>query len=120
MRKKITYKKRIGNIGEAIVANKLIQKGFTIIDRNYFCKGHKGEIDIVAIKDNKAYFFEVRTRSSNLSNGEYAVINSYKKYKFLMACYCWINEHNYQFGGIYLAIVKIIVDDTFIFCKRMI
>ncbi|MGQ9644095.1 MAG: YraN family protein, partial [Ignavibacterium sp.] len=40
-------KKSLGNEGEDIAAQFLLQKGFEIVERNYF-HGH-GEIDIIAI-----------------------------------------------------------------------
>ena len=49
---------RIGEIGEEMAVLWLTRRGFTIIDRNYTRPW--GEIDIVAKKGNKYYFFEVK------------------------------------------------------------
>lgn len=50
---------KIGEIGEKIAEMFLVKHGFTIIDRNFT---HKlGEIDIIAKKNNKIFFFEVKT-----------------------------------------------------------
>ncbi len=48
-----------GNIGENVACSFLRDKGFSIIARNYSKKW--GEIDIIAIKDKKLHFFEVKS-----------------------------------------------------------
>ena len=52
---------KTGEIGENIAARFLVKQGFTIKDRNYTKKW--GEIDIVAEKDNKIHFVEVKSVS---------------------------------------------------------
>lgn len=47
-----------GFIGEEIASHYLIDKGYTIIERNWKCKA--GEIDIVAKKDGFLCFIEVK------------------------------------------------------------
>ena len=58
--KRFTSKtQKIGEIGEKIAEMFLVKHGFTIIDRNFT---HKlGEIDIIAQKERKIYFFEVKS-----------------------------------------------------------
>jgi Holliday junction resolvase-like predicted endonuclease len=58
-------KQKIGETGENIAVKFLMKHGFSILDRNYTKKW--GEIDIVAEKDKKIYFVEVKSVSrSNL------------------------------------------------------
>ena len=52
---------KIGELGEDIACKYLLNKGFTIVERNYTRKW--GEIDIVAAKDSKTYFVEVKSKS---------------------------------------------------------
>lgn len=54
---------KTGEIGENIAVRFLVKHGFSILDRNYTKKW--GEIDIVAKKDNKLYFIEVKSVSRN-------------------------------------------------------
>jgi putative endonuclease len=63
--KKPTEKQVIGKIGEDCVCKYLEKLGYKIIDRNYLKKW--GEIDIVAVKNNKIYFIEVKSISRDLS-----------------------------------------------------
>jgi len=58
--------KVIGDLGELIVEKYLINKGFQIIERNYWRKW--GEIDIVAEKDSLIHFVEVKTVSYETKN----------------------------------------------------
>ena len=52
---------KTGEIGENIAVKFLVKQGFSILDRNYTKKW--GEIDIVAEKDSKLYFVEVKSVS---------------------------------------------------------
>lgn len=54
-------KQKIGEIGENIAIRFLMKHGFLILDRNYTKKW--GEIDIIAEKDKKLYFIEVKSVS---------------------------------------------------------
>jgi putative endonuclease len=54
-------KQKIGELGENIAAKFLVKHGFFILDRNYTKKW--GEIDIVAEKNGKLYFIEVKSVS---------------------------------------------------------
>lgn len=53
--------KTIGKQGEVITANFLKRKGFLILEMNYHKKW--GEIDVIARKDNKIHFVEVKSVS---------------------------------------------------------
>ena len=57
-------KQKIGETGENIAVRFLMKHGFSIIERNYTKKW--GEIDIIAEKENKLYFVEVKSVSRNL------------------------------------------------------
>jgi putative endonuclease len=52
---------KIGEIGENVAVKFLVKHNFIILDRNYTKKW--GEIDVVAEKDNKLYFIEVKSVS---------------------------------------------------------
>ncbi len=54
-----TEKQRIGQLGEDLTFSWLKEKGFKILDRNYWKPW--GEIDIVARKGQNLHFVEVKT-----------------------------------------------------------
>ena len=55
---------KTGEIGENIAERFLVKHGFSILDRNYTKKW--GEIDIVAEKQNKMHFVEVKSVSCEM------------------------------------------------------
>ena len=59
-------KQKVGEIGELIAVKFLVKHSFLILDRNYTKKW--GEIDIVAEKDKKLYFIEVKSVSCETLN----------------------------------------------------
>lgn len=77
--------KKIGALGEKIAANYLKRKGHQILDKNYlpkFISGpKKGEIDIVAKKNNVISFVEVKTLTEN-SREQFSAISPEEKVNF--------------------------------------
>ncbi len=64
-----------GNVGEQAVADFLVHNGYSILERNFTVRG--GEIDIIAFKNGRLVFVEVKTRSPGaLVSGERAVTKS--------------------------------------------
>ncbi|TSC75895.1 MAG: putative endonuclease [Parcubacteria group bacterium Gr01-1014_30] len=57
--------KQLGSFGEKIAENFLKKRGYKILDRNYYSKFAagplRGEVDIVAKRDNVISFIEVKT-----------------------------------------------------------
>lgn len=57
---KNSHKKRLGNIGETLACQYLLNHHYTIIERNF--QKRYGELDVIAIKDKTLIFVEVKTR----------------------------------------------------------
>ena len=57
----------LGQVGEEIAANWLMNNGYRILDRNWKLKGSY-ELDIIAFKDNLIHFIEVKTRDRSANN----------------------------------------------------
>ncbi|OCT13832.1 YraN family protein [Paenibacillus pectinilyticus] len=53
-------RKMLGQQGEEWAASYLLKQDYLIVERNWRCRS--GEIDIIAEKENKLIFVEVRTR----------------------------------------------------------
>ena len=82
---------KTGKAGEEIAGLYLINKGYQILDLNWNL--HKGcELDIVATKDNKLHFIEVKTRSSD-KYGEPQIAIDKKKMKHILSA---IHEYRYK------------------------
>jgi putative endonuclease len=88
-------KRQKGKEGEDIAVEMLTQKGYTILERNYFY-GKTGEIDIIALDNETGYtaFIEVKMRK-NLEYGEpeYA-ITSKKKTQIKRLAEAYLFERN--------------------------
>ena len=73
--------KQVGNWGERIAEDYLRNKGYQILDKNYFFRipenPQKGEIDIVAKRSGIISFIEVKTL-----RGRVALINPEEKVDF--------------------------------------
>ena len=69
-------KKELGNWGEGVARDYLIDKGYRIIFTNY--KTKIGEIDIIAVRENTIIFVEVKTRRNDLYGKPRESVN-YKK-----------------------------------------
>lgn len=64
--------REIGDIGENAVAAFLVHNGYDILERNFTVRG--GEIDIIARKEDRLAFVEVKSRKSGaLTSGESAI-----------------------------------------------
>ena len=72
--------RKFGIIGEKIAQAHLCNKGYEIVETNFYTK--RGEIDIIAKKDKWIIFVEVKTRS-NLKFGTPAMAVNYTKRKHI-------------------------------------
>ncbi len=63
-----TEKRRVGDIGEEVVCKYLVNKGYVVVERNYWKPW--GEIDIVAEKPGFISFVEVKSVSRRRGAGE--------------------------------------------------
>ncbi len=57
------WNRTTGNKGEEMAAVYLVKQGYTIIERNWRFK--YWEVDLIASKDNRLHFFEIKTRTSD-------------------------------------------------------
>jgi putative endonuclease len=97
-------KRQLGNIGELVAIKKLINEGFSILERNYLKKW--GEIDIVARgTDGSVHFVEVkaiqRSESSilDVSRDTYMPeenVTREKIHKLVRMVHTWMSEHKYN------------------------
>lgn len=84
--------RKIGTIGEKIAQNYLDNKGYEIVKTNFYTK--RGEIDIIAKKENCMIFIEVKTRTSLKFGPPSMSVNSSKKkhIKIAATTYIYLNK----------------------------
>ena len=66
---------KTGELGENIAVKFLMKHGYQIKERNYTKKW--GEIDIIAEKNNKLYFIEVKSVSKDLTSVSHETLDQY-------------------------------------------
>lgn len=80
-----------GKLGEELAENFLVQKGFTILYRNW--RHWRCEIDIVALKNGLPHFVEVKTRSSTHFGEPEESVNRKKIRTLLQAADEFLYQH---------------------------
>lgn len=100
--------KTIGAIGEQFATDYLLQQGFTILDRNVFCRW--GEIDIVAEKKNKIYFIEVKTRIHTKQGMPYEAVRIPKLTHLMRAIQHYILIKQLHRSKLQLDVISIILN----------
>jgi putative endonuclease len=101
--------KNIGNIGEKLTEEYLIKESYVILERNYRSK--YGEIDIIALKNDKIFFFEVKTRKSLNYGLPVEAYTRTKQDRIIKTALIYINnmkiKKSFQFN-----LVSIVLNDT--------
>lgn len=80
----------LGNLGENTIAAKLKSEGFTILIQNY--KTRRGEIDIIATKNELICFVEVKTRNKTHVS-MYEIITPTKQKRIVKAALDFLRHH---------------------------
>lgn len=87
--------KELGDRGEAIACDFLVERGFRIIDRNF--SGVGGEVDIVAEHDGEIHFIEVKTRSHGGRGSPLEAVTEKKRHRIRKAAELWLVKSRYSF-----------------------
>ena len=83
-------KQRLGQWGERLAADYLIEQGYLILDRNVRTK--YGEIDLIASKDKVTVFIEVKTRRSTALGFPEISVDRKKQKKLVETAQAFIQE----------------------------
>lgn len=85
----------LGQWGEEHVESLYKQKGYSIIEKNYFNRRGKrvGEIDLVARKDRMIVFVEVKTRTSERFGTPGEAVTYTKQRRLVRACKRFLASH---------------------------
>jgi len=81
-----------GKTGEAIAAEYLLSKGYTILEKNWH--NHHQEIDIIAVKDNEMAIVEVKCRKGTPLIEPYASVTISKQKLLIKAANAYILHNN--------------------------
>lgn len=101
--------RKFGNIGEKIAQCYLLNQGYDIIETNFYTR--RGEIDIIAKKDNYIIFVEVKTRS-NAKYGTPAMAVNYLKRKHMkIASKIFLLLNNLNNSPVRFDVVEVFIND---------
>lgn len=87
----MTYRQEIGNKGEKIAADYLMDKGYTLLDRNFHTR--YGELDLVMFENGMIVFVEVKTRTSTSFGAPEESITGLKLEHLQNAGLSWLQAH---------------------------
>ena len=88
----VTFKMRLGERGERMAGDHLLNRGYAILEKNYRCR--YGEVDIVAQQGAELVFTEVRTRSSTAFGTAQESITSTKARHLIAASQHYLERHS--------------------------
>lgn len=95
----------VGCIGEHLAQQYLISNGYKIKECNYRTK--LGEIDIVALKDAKLYFCEVKTRVGDLHGKPYEAVTYRKLQHMKRSAQAYLLQNSVKSGKLSLQVISI-------------
>ena len=112
--------KELGALGEKVATSYLKNKGYKILDQNYFSKFAfsplRGEIDIVAKKEDIIIFIEVKALINNKQNLTLPVapeekVNFWKQKKIIKIAESWLMKNKISFNSKWqIDVISIIFD----------
>ena len=99
--------KLTGNEGENRAASYLEAKGFEIIERNW--RTNRGEIDIIAFKNDTLVFVEVKTLPNGTLDMIQRELNNQKRERILKTSKRFLLNHR-QYSNSYVRFDVIVID----------
>ncbi len=84
----------LGRLAESVVAEALVSRGFTIIERNWRTK--ICEIDLIASRGDVVYFIEVKHRSRSQQGAGLDYITEAKLRQMTFAAELWVSRHGWS------------------------
>lgn len=99
----------LGARGEEIAVAFLKGRKFTIVERNFRCKG--GEVDIIARDGKTLAFVEVKTRSSAAFGPPQASVTPFKQRQISKAALTWLAKNRLHGAPARFDVVAIILRD---------
>ena len=99
--------KSIGNDGENRATAYLVSKGFEIIERNW--RTNRGEIDIIAVKNDTLVFVEVKTLPNGTLDMIQRELNNQKRQRILKTSKRFLLKHR-EYNNSYVRFDVIVID----------
>lgn len=99
-----------GQAAEDFALNQLNDLGFSLVERNFRCKG--GEIDLIMMDGSTLVFVEVRYRANNYFGDGLESVDRFKQRKLRVAAETWLQQNqNAMFTGCRFDVMSVSGDD---------
>lgn len=95
-----------GRLGEEFAKQLLLKKGYQIISQNF--RSRWGEIDLIAQKDKKLIFVEVKSRIGTAKGKPYEAITKRKIYNLRRPIQYFLLQNNYKNYKLSLDVISVI------------
>jgi putative endonuclease len=106
----MSIESELGKRGEKLASEHLVSHGYRIVKRNY--KFNKAEVDIVAEKNNRMVFVEVKTRKSLFLSEPEFTIPMKKQRQIIKAADGYLKEHDIDLESRFDIITVILNEET--------
>lgn len=103
-------KKEIGESGEAIAEKFLRAGNYEILAKNY--RTRAGEIDIIAKKDKKLAFIEVKTRTSEICGLPQESVTKRKLIRIMKSAMFYLMENNIENNSFRIDVISVQLEKT--------
>lgn len=102
-----------GGIGEDFACKFLQKNNYEILERNYI--SYRGEIDIIALKNNTIIFIEVKTRTQDMCGMPSEAVNKHKKKQLYKVAEYYLYANNLQDVNVRFDVIEVYLhaDETF-------
>ena len=101
--------KSVGGFGERVAAQRLIESGMVVIDRNWRCEA--GEIDLVLRDGSTLVVCEVKTRSSVHFGHPFEAVTPVKAARLRRLAALWLAEHDLHPPGVRIDLVGVLLSE---------
>lgn len=102
--------KNLGNTGEDVAVNYMINNGFKIMGRN--CRLGRAEIDIIATKKRAIYFVEVKSRRSLNAGDPLEQLSYWKQKHIITAAKMYLMKHRLNDAEVHFSVIGITIRET--------
>lgn len=106
------YDKNKGYEYEKIAKNYLIDRGYVILEENFSCR--LGEIDVIASKENRLHFIEIKGRLSTKYGYPREAVNKQKQKRIILAAKYYFMQKGTDDFHCQFDVIEIIVENKII------
>ncbi len=102
------YRQALGKFGERLARVFLSQRGYEVVLQNY--RTRFGEIDIIAQKENKLFFVEVKTRTTDEFGPPQESVTRYKLNRLRRAVEIYLLDKNWPNQDWQMDVISVEID----------